>query len=125
MKQMNLSEAEWILMNCLWNDSPKTIIQLRDELEDTTAWSKNVIITMLKRLESKGAVRHEEGQRAKYFFPAVAKEEIALKTGKGFLNRVYEGSLGLFVDAMVRSNSLTGEDIKELKEIIRKAEEEQ
>ena len=123
MKKIGVSETEWKLMDELWEEPPKTITQLTRALEEDTGWGKNVIITMLKRLEAKGAVRHEEGERAKQFYPAVSREDTALEETRGFLNRVYSGSLGLMVDAMVNSRSLSDREIEELKEILKKAEE--
>lgn len=123
MKKIGLSETEWKLMDELWEEPPKTITQLTRALEEDTGWGKNVIITMLKRLEAKGAVRHEEGERAKQFYPAVSREDTALEETRGFLNRVYSGSLGLMVDAMVNSRSLSDREIEELKEILKKAKE--
>ena len=123
MKKIGLSETEWKLMDELWEEPPKTITQLTRALEEDTGWGNNVIITMLKRLEAKGAVRHEEGERAKQFYPAVSREDTALEETRGFLNRVYSGSLGLMVDAMVNSRSLSDREIEELKEILKKAEE--
>ena len=57
MKKIGLSETEWKLMDALWEEPPKTITQLTKALEEDTGWGKNVIITMLKRLEAKGAPR--------------------------------------------------------------------
>ena len=122
-RKISLSEAEWKLMDSLWEEPPKTIMQLTKLLEGNTGWGKNIVITMLMRLEAKGAVRHEEGGKAKQFYPAVSREETALEETRGFLDRVYNGSLGLMVDAMVSSRSLSEQDIEELMEILKKAEE--
>ena len=75
--QVNLSDSEWKLMNRLWEQSPRTIMDLTASLKEDTGWSKNTVITMLARLEAKGAVRHEEGGRAKRYFPAVDREDAA------------------------------------------------
>lgn len=123
MKKIGLSEAEWKLMDALWEEPPKTIMQLTKTLERNTGWGKNVVITMLKRLEVKGAVCHEEGDKAKQFYPAVSREDTALEETKGFLDRVYNGSLGLMVNAMVSSRALSEQDIAELMDILKKAEE--
>ena len=123
MEKNNLSDGEWKLMNLLWQNPPKTITHLTKELEQTTGWGRNVIITMLKRLEAKGAVCHEEGERAKLFYPAIDRTDAALQETRGFLERVYEGSVSLMVDAMASSKSLSKQEIEELYEILRKAEE--
>ena len=123
MEKINLSDGEWKLMNLLWQNPPKTITQLTKELEQATGWGRNVIITMLKRLEAKGAVRHEEGERAKLFYPSVERDGAVLEETRGFLNRVYQGSLSLMVNAMVSSSELSAEEIEDLKAILDKAEE--
>ena len=67
MQTVNLSDNEWKLMNLLWADAPRTITELVYQLKEDTGWSKHTVISMLSRLEAKGAVRHEEGARAKQF----------------------------------------------------------
>jgi len=124
MEKINLSDGEWKLMNLLWQNPPKTITHLTKELEQTTGWGRNIIITMLKRLEAQGAVRPEEGERAKLFYPCVERDGAVIEETRGFLNRMYQGSLSLLVNAMVNSSALSDEEIEELKAILDKAEEE-
>ena len=73
--KIDLSNSEWKLMNRLWQTAPMTITELTAALREETGWSKNTVITMLSRLEGKEAVRHEEGRRAKLYFPAVVRED--------------------------------------------------
>ena len=73
--KIDLSNSEWKLMNRLWQTSPMTITELTASLREDTGWSKNTVITMLSRLEGKEAIRHEEGRRAKLYFPAVDRED--------------------------------------------------
>jgi len=119
--RINLSDSEWTLMNHLWDHAPMTIMELTAALKGETGWSKNTVITMLSRLEAKGAVRHEEGGKAKQYFPAVAREDAALAETESFLSKVYGGSLGLMMSAMVESRALTEADIAELSAILEKA----
>ena len=123
MKQISLSDNKWKLMGRLWERSPRTITELTADLREETGWSKNTIITMLSRLEAKGAVRHEEGARAKAYYPAVDRETAARAETESFLGKVYGGSLGLLVSAMVESRALTEEDLAELSAILEKGGE--
>lgn len=123
MKQISLSDNEWKLIGRLWERSPRTITELTADLREETGWSKNTIITMLSRLEAKGAVRHEEGARAKAYYPAVDRETAARAETESFLGKVYGGSLGLLVSAMVESRALTEEDLAELSAILEKGGE--
>ena len=119
--QVNLSDSEWKLMNRLWDRAPMTITELTAAVREETGWSKNTVITMLSRLEAKGAVRHEEGGRAKRYSPAVAREDAAMAETESFLSKVYGGSLGLMVSNLVESRALSEADIAELSAILEKA----
>lgn len=119
--KINLSDSEWKLMNRLWEQSPRTIMELTAAVREDTGWSKNTVITMLSRLEAKGAVRHEEGGRAKQYFPALRREDAALAETENLLDKVYGGSLGLMMSAMAESRRLTEADIAELSAILERA----
>lgn len=119
--QVNLSDSEWKLMNRLWQSAPRTITELTAALKAETGWSKNTVITMLGRLEAKGAVRHQEGGRARQYFPAVEQAEAARAETESFLSKVYGGSLGLMVSNLVESQALTAADIAELSAILEQA----
>ena len=112
--QVNLSDSEWKLMNRLWDQSPRTIMELTAALHPETGWSKNTVITMLSRLEAKGAVRYGEGGRAKRYFPAVAREDAALRETESLLDRMYRGSVSLMVGALTKKQSLSREEIDAL-----------
>ena len=119
--KIELSNSEWKLMRRLWDRAPSTITELTAALREDTGWSKNTVITMLSRLEAKGAVRHEEGGRAKRYYPALRREDAARDETESFLSKVYGGSLGLMMSAMVESRRLSESDIAELSAILDKA----
>ena len=118
---VNLSDSEWKLMNHLWQSAPRTITELTAALKAETGWSKNTVITMLGRLETKGAVAHREGGRARQYFPAVERNTAALAETESFLTKVYGGSLGLMVSNLVEDRALTAADIAELSAILERA----
>ncbi len=122
---IRLSEAEWKVMNVLWEESPRTIMQLTHCFQETTGWTKHTIMTFLKRMEEKGAVRYETGQRAKLYYPKIERTEAVLQETEEFLERVFDGRMGLMLNTMVEQKVLSGKEISELYEILRQAEEAQ
>lgn len=125
MDVIRLSDSEWLLMNALWDHSPRTITQLVEQLREDTGWSKHTVITMLSRLEAKGAVRHEEGERAKQFYPILDRTATQRQETRSFLFRLYGGSLKLMVNTLVGDTRLSDEDLAALDALLKKAEEEQ
>ena len=121
--KLSLSNMEWKLMNRLWDAAPMTLMELTHALEAETGWTKHTVITMLTRLEAKGAVRWEQVGRAKHYSPCIPREEARREETASFLDRVYGGRLGLMMSALVDDHALTQEDIDELREILRRAGE--
>lgn len=119
-KMVSLSDGEWKIMNLLW-ERESTITELKKELEKETGWDKHIVITMLSRMEKKGAVAHREGGRAKVFYPLVSRGEVSMQETRGFLQKVYQGSLGMMVNAMVEDEALSEEEIQELYSILNQA----
>lgn len=120
----NLSDGEWKLMNALWHSSPCTITQLVAALREETGWSKHTVISMLNRLEHKGVVRHEEGGRAKQFYPVIAQQACRQEETESFLSRLYGGSLGLLLNTLVDGKKISKQEMEELYAILKRAEEE-
>ena len=75
-EKVNLSDCEWKLMNRLW-EQPMTIMELTNRFREETGWSKNTVITMLSRLEGKGAVGCEREDRAKRYYPVLQQKDAA------------------------------------------------
>lgn len=124
MQIINLSDGEWKLMNIIWQSPPCTVTQLVAALKDDTGWTKHTIISMLTRLENKGAVRYEDGKRAKQFYPIINREDAQIEETQSFLKRLYGGSLGVMVNTLVQEKGLSKGEIEELYSILKKAEEE-
>lgn len=120
-----LSDGEWTLMKVLWDSAPSTIIQLTGAMRDRTGWSKHTIISMLSRLENKGAVRYQSNGRAKVYSPVLQREDAVKRETSRFLDKVFDGRLGVMLNAVMDSRPLTQEDLEELSAVLEKAKEEE
>lgn len=111
-------------MDLLWEKEPRTIGEMVEALKDDTGWNKSTIFMMLKRLLEKGAVRMEAGGRYQMYYPIVPREEASLRETESFLSKVYRGSIGMMLSSMAGQQRLSEEEIQELYEILRKAQED-
>lgn len=123
MDQLSLTNSEWYVLDCLWEKSPQTVMQLSAALGERVGWAKSTTITTLRRMEEKGLLACAQEGRTRYYAPAVERQGAALRETRSFLDKVYRGSVGLMVSAMAQENALSKEEIEELYEILRKAEE--
>ena len=118
---MKLSDGEWKIMQILWGEAPQTITRLTKELAEDTGWTKHTVISYLKRMEEKGAVRFVTAGRTKQFYPVIREGEAEVRETRDFLEKVFHGKFGLLLHTMVQQQSFTDEEIEEMQQILDEA----
>lgn len=121
-KNVGLTEAEWTVMECLWEKSPRTGRETVDWLKDRMGWTRSTTLTLLRRLETKGAVAGDTDGDIKMFRPLIGREEAAVQETEDLLGRAYKGSLSLLVSSLTKKQSLPQAEIDELYAILREME---
>lgn len=119
---INLTSAEWSVMECLWEASPLTGREVTELMRQRCGWSRSTTLTLLSRMEAKGAVAGDSDTGKKSFRPLVCREDAALQETEDFLGRVYKGSLSLLVSSLTRKQSLSQREIDELYAILKEME---
>lgn len=119
---INLTDAEWNVMECLWEKSPRTGRETIDFLKEKMGWSRSTTLTLLRRMEEKGAIGSETGGEVKQFIPLITREQAALQETEDFLGRVYKGSLGMMLTSFTKKQSLSKREIDELYSILKEME---
>ena len=124
MDSVKLTSSEWNILNLLWEDSPRTVMQLSNELEKTVGWARSTTITTLHRMEAKGLVRCGQAGRGKAYIPLVERDQAVLAETKSFLDRVYQGSVDMMMSAMMKQEGFSRAQIAQLRAILDEAEQE-
>ncbi len=119
-KEIILQQSERYIMEKLWENNPRTIMQIYHSLELNPGWSKSTVNTLLSRMVEKGIVYYEEGGKARQYYPAISREDADVAETRNLLQRVYRGSVGMMVNTMIKKNALSEEEIEELYQILQK-----
>ena len=116
--EIRLTDAEWSVMDCLWQKSPRTGRELVAELQETMGWSRSTVLTLLGRLEHKGAVVADCSGKIKQYRPCLGHEDAARQEAESLIDRAYRGSLSLLVSTLTKKQSLPQSEIDELYAIL-------
>lgn len=116
---VQITEAEWKIMECLWDHAPQTMGEITTTLEPATCWTRQTVITLLKRMTEKGAVSMDDSGRAKKYVPLITREEASTVETKKFLNHVFKGKASLLVNHLVDTGELSTDDLQEIISMIR------
>ena len=53
LMSVQVTEAEWKIMECLWDHAPQTMGEITATLEPETGWTRQTVITLLRRMTEK------------------------------------------------------------------------
>lgn len=119
MKELpKISDAEWSIMKVLWGKSPASFSEIIEGLEDNNDWSPKTVHTLVSRLVKKEAIRVIKNKKCYEYEANVAEGEMKKLETKSFLNKIYNGSVNLFVSNFLKEEKFTEEEIVELKKIL-------
>lgn len=118
----DLTPAQWHLMECLWEQAPRTSREVVDYLKAEMGWSKSTTLTMLRRMTEKGLISCDESGEVRCYSPLVKRQEALLRETEDFLSRGYKGSVGMLMSTLTHKQNLSREEIRELYEILEEAE---
>ncbi|MBQ8898321.1 MAG: BlaI/MecI/CopY family transcriptional regulator [Clostridia bacterium] len=121
---ISLTPAEWYLMESLWERSPLTGREISKYLEARVSWSRSTSLTMIRRMTEKGYILADDSGAVTLYSPLIHRDDALLAETESILDRVYKGSVSMMLSAVTQKQNLTGEEIAELYEILRRAEEE-
>lgn len=111
----NVSDAEWAVLQLLWERGPATVRQLRDVLYPAGGASEHATVhKLLERLEDKGHVRRERAAGALTFQAAVSREDLVGQHLDALLEKSCGGSLQPLLTSLVRTRRLTAAELREL-----------
>jgi len=115
---MQISDAEWIVMNLIWECQPIDASQVVEQLGQANAWSAATIKTMLHRLVRKQALSHEVDGKKYIYRSSVRRHDCVRKASRSFLDRVFGGDAAPALLHLVKNSKLSADDLAELRELL-------
>ena len=112
-----LTPKEEELMQLLWDHEPMQISKLVELYPDPKPHF-NTVSTVMKRLEAKGFVSHNEIGGSFQYFSTVRKENFRKKSFSEFIKNYFGGSYYGAVSALVEEEKISATELKELLELI-------
>jgi BlaI family transcriptional regulator, penicillinase repressor len=114
-----ISEAEWRVMQVLWEHGPQTANDVVEKLAGRETWKPRTVKTLISRLVHKGAVTYEEEGIHYRYSPAVSESECIRSETRSFVQRVYRGAMTPALAAFLEDVDLSPKEIRELQEILK------
>lgn len=118
-KVPKISEAEWEVMKLLWKTTPLTSEKIIDSLSGKMNWSTQTIKTFITRLVKKEAIGFEKSGRIYNYYPLISENECIKSENDSFLQKVYDGALGILFTKFLEEENLSIDEIEELENLLK------
>jgi len=120
-KSSRISDAEWQVMNVIWDTDRTTSQAIVKQLKAKTNWSEMTIKTLIGRLVKKKVAGYEvdkNDKRIYYYYPIIKRDQCIRDETNIFLKKFYNGALSSMLSSFVKKNELTREEMDELIKIL-------
>ena len=124
-KRLTLAPVELLLMKAVWRLGRASVQEVRDEVARQRDLAYTTVLTMLRTLEEKGFLTHEEEDRRYLYRPLVSQAEVSGHMLRDLLDRVFDGSRELLLTRLLELGELDEDELKRLGETLARSEGDQ
>ena len=113
--EVALTNADWRLMDLVWEYEPVESPELCRIAEGKLGWKRTTTYTVLKRLCEKGYLANN----ASVVTSQIARQEAGKREGDQVVNRGFKGSLPAFIAASLEGGGISGEEAEQIERLLR------
>lgn len=114
MERFTPRETE--IMNVLWDRGPSTVAEVRDALDDGSAYT--TILTLMRVLEEKGRVARRVEGKAHRYRALVPREAASSRALDGVVGQFFHGSTEQLMMQLVAREDLDDEALRRLRDLL-------
>ena len=114
-----LTDREADVMQVLWDHGPSVVNEVKDKLADELAYT--TVLTILRTLEQKGYVKHEEEGRVHRYFAAVREDAARRSALQHLTGKLFKGSAELLFTHLVSDRKLSKDQVQRMRELLASA----
>jgi predicted transcriptional regulator len=113
---VQFTDRELDIMGVLWDLGSATVAEVQEQLADELAYT--TVLTILRTLEDKGHVRHEEEGRAYRYIPTVDREAAGRSALRRLMRKVFKGSPEALLTQLVSERGLSPQQLERMRRLL-------
>jgi len=113
-----LGDLQLRIMKVLWSRSEATVAEVHRELSGERDLAYTTLATMLRKMETRGLVRHRVEERSFVYAAAVDEDAVSRGMSDHLLERLFEGSLADMVRHLLDTREVSREELSKIERLI-------
>ena len=122
MQKGKISQAEFPLMEHIWEHGPISGAELVVFAKENLNWSKSTTYTVIKRLTDRRVLRRTDP--GCIMEALIDRNQVEREETNDLIGRVFRGSTTQFMTAFLKRDDISMEHLQELKKLIEEKEHE-
>ena len=118
MAKLKISDAEWDVMEVVWQKKEATAAEVIADLDQVKDWNHRTIRTLLARLVEKRALLAEASGNRYVYTAAIKRNHCVRQESRSFVDKVFGGDVGSLLTHFVRDPNVTAEDLAKLRKLL-------
>jgi BlaI family transcriptional regulator, penicillinase repressor len=114
-----LTDLENSVMQAVWDKGPCSVDTVHQIISQTRDLKEGTTRTLLRRLEQKGYLKHEEQDRAYIYSAVEPARSMAARAVRQIVDRLCRGSFEELVSGLVESKAMSEAEMQKLEEFVR------
>ena len=114
-----LTELENEVMRAVWDAGASSVEAVHQAVSRSSSLKETSVRTLLRRLEQKGYLKHEEEGRAYVYRAVEPARNLAARAVRQIIDRFCQGSVEELVSGMVEAKVLSKGELARLEEFVR------
>lgn len=126
-KKYQITQAEWPIMEVLWQKKTSTAAEIVAAVSPVTNTSMRTVKTLIRRLVAKGAVSYtvdDRDTRVYHYCAEAARELCASEKADALLGTVFGKNMGDMLLGFLHNASLSHSDIEKLEQLLKEKKDE-
>lgn len=123
MSSTRLGRVQLLIMQVLWDRKKATAREITDAINATEAIAHSTVQTLLRGLEEKGSITHQEEGRTFVFYPLVEERKFKQSATRDLVERVFGGSVGNLVAHLLQNEKVSRKEIEEIRDLINRRDQ--
>lgn len=113
---ISFTDREADVMQILWDHGPCVVAEVRAHLQDQLAYT--TVLTVLRTLEAKGYVAHEEEGRGHRYHALIEQQEARKSALRHLTSKLFKGSTELLFTHLVADRKLSADEITRMRKLL-------
>jgi BlaI family penicillinase repressor len=113
---ITFTDREADVMQVLWDHGPSVVTEVQAKIGDKLAYT--TVLTVLRTLESKGYVGHEEEGRGHRYHAIIEQQQARKSALRHLTSKLFKGSAELLMTHLVSDQKLSQDQIRRMRELL-------